>query len=313
MMRNYWFSAATERIGMIPIAPFWATSTQAENHQDEWAEQNLQNKMVMLYEPDEMAPGPPQRQVPPSVPAGELSLMTQATGAVYDAVGLHQPSLGEPSPHRSGRAILAQQQKGDLGTFDFQYNLAAAIESIGTQIIDMTPVVYGGEQIAHLVLPDQTGAFIPLNYPIQDEETGRIIHLNPIGMGRYVCRVDVGPGFQTAQQQFLDFILQWQQNDPQGFQLIKHKAIQAMDIPGKDEIVRVLLHAAPREILSPEEEMIVGPPQPSPEHAMEAAAAEAEAAKQQAEVRIMQLKVEQEQIKTQREQLQLQQMQRQMP
>ena len=297
LMRNHWFSSATERIAMVPYSPFVMTREQLAGNEDEWTVQGSQNKMVLPYSHDDDAPGPPQRIPPPRMPVGELSLMAEGTKAVYDATGIHQPYLGAKSNETSGRAILARQQEGDTGTYDFMWGLGKSITCVGEQLVQVIPRLYSGTQVAHLVLPDETGAFIPLNYPIVDEETGATVHITPLGLARYACRVDMGPGFMTAQREFLDFILEWQRADPQGFQMIKHKVVQALDIPNKQEISRILMASVPRELLSPEEQQMLPEQEPSPQDIIAQLQAEAEKAKHESTAMIAELKYKTEELK----------------
>lgn len=307
LMRNHWFSAATERITMIPVSPYVMTVEQIEGHEEEWTKQGSDLKMALTYNADEDAPGPPQRQQPAPMPIGELALMEQGTRAVHDATGIHQPYIGAKSNETSGRAILARQQEGDTGTYDFIWGLGKAITATGEQLVQIIPRIFSGSQVAHLVLPDETGAFMPLNYPIVDEDTGITVHMTPLALGRYSCRIDMGPGFMTAQREFLDFVLQWQQSDPQGFQMIKHKVIQALDIPNKNEIARILMHNIPRELLSPEEQEQIAEPQPSQADMMmaqlEQMKLEAEMAKAESASLVAQTKVEIEQMRLRQEQI----------
>ena len=304
LMRNHWFSAATERIAMVPNAPYLVTDEQIAGKEEEYTSQGARNKMYMTYNNDEEVPGPPQRQPPPPMPVGELSLMGEGTKAVYDATGIHQPYLGGKSNETSGRAILARQQEGDTGSYDFMWQLGRSITSIGEQLVKILPRIYSGSTIAHLVLPDETGAFMPLNYPVTDEETGTVVHITPLGLARFACRIDMGPGFQTSQREFLDFVLEWQRADPQGFSMIKHKVIQALDIPNKNEISRILMSAIPRELLSPEEQQMVPEKQPGFEDQIAQAQAQAEQAKHESTATVAALRVEIEQLKLQQQQMQ---------
>ena len=304
LMRNHWFSAATERIAMVPQSPYLVTDEQIAGKEEEWTSQGVRNRMYQTYNPDEDAPGPPIRQPPPSMPVGELSLMSEGTKAVYDATGIHQPYLGGKSNETSGRAILARQQEGDTGSFDFMWQLGRSITSIGEQLVKILPRIYSGSTIAHLVLPDETGAFMPLNYPVTDEETGTVVHITPLGLARFACRIDMGPGFQTSQREFLDFVLEWQRADPQGFSIIKHKVIQALDIPNKNEIARILMSAVPRELLSPEEQQMVPEKQPGFEEEIAQAEAQAEQAKHESAATVAQLRVQIEELKLQQQQMQ---------
>ena len=299
LMRNHWYSAATELMAMMPISPFIMTKEQLAGHEEDWTTQGAQNKMVLPYNNDEDAPGAPTRTPPRPIPRGELALMGEATAAVHDATGIHQPYLGAKSNETSGRAILARQQEGDTGTYDFMYNLGRSITCVGEQLVEILPRLYNGTQIAHLVLPDETGAFIPLNYPLVDEESGTTVHVTPLGLARYACRIDMGPGFMTAQREFLDFVLEWQRADPQGFQMIKHKVVQALDIPNKQEIARILMSQVPRELLSPEEQAMLPEQQPSQADIIAQLQAEAEIAKAESQQQVAELRVQQQQLQYQ--------------
>ena len=307
IMRNHWFSSATERMTMIPHSPYVATAEQLAGYEDEWTVQGAQLKMVLPYNNDPEAPGPPARQHPPPMPVGELSMVDIATKAVHDSSGIHQTYIGAKSNETSGRAIMARQAEGDTGSYDFLWGLTKGLTTLGQQLVNIIPRFYTGKRAAHIVLPDQSGVVVPINFPIIDEESGVTVHLAPLGLGRYTCQVEVGAGYLNNQKEFLDFVLQWQQSDPQGFQLIKHKVVQALNIPEKSEIARILMTTVPPEILSPEEREMLPEREPDPmQMAMaqvEQAKVEAEMAKAQSASQVAELKVAVEQLKLQQEQI----------
>ena len=316
---NYWASAATERMGMSPKHNYVVAKEQIDGHEKEWA--NMNQGGGKGYLPYNYVEGlqAPRREEGANVPFGEIQFMGVAQQFVMTGTGLHQANLGQQSNERSGKAIQERAQQGMTGTHTFSKNLSKAIARAGEILCDLIPKVYTNETAQRLILPDKTTAVVELNKKIKDEETGRTFRVAPLSMARYNCTVTVSKSYDTVRQEFVEKMLDWAKNDPQGFASIRHLIFQGMDLPLADQIAEVFKKTAPPGVLSPEEQQKYGSMQPTPDQQasmleQQARFAEANAKMKVAEaamstaeintmiqelkVRIEEMELEQERLKT---------------
>ncbi|MDF2969551.1 MAG: hypothetical protein K0R61_1, partial [Microvirga sp.] len=78
---NYTRSASVEAVALQPKAPFMVTQKQVEGREGMWAKAGSTNQAYLIFNPDQMNPGPPQRSPPPIASTG---LDTQAIISAED-------------------------------------------------------------------------------------------------------------------------------------------------------------------------------------------------------------------------------------
>lgn len=143
---NYMRSAEIEAVGLAPRAPWIMAEGQDEGYEQMWNEANIRNFTRLIYKPTtfagELVP-PPQRNVAePAIQA--ISLATrQAEADIKATTGRWDPSLGAVSADRSGRAIEALKQQGELSSSNYLENLAnISMIHEGRILLDLLPKVY---------------------------------------------------------------------------------------------------------------------------------------------------------------------------
>ncbi|MBV5277070.1 hypothetical protein JZU56_04530, partial [bacterium] len=105
------------------------------------------------------------------------------------------------SNERSGKAILAREKQGDVGTYHYVDNLARAIRHITRQIVDMIPKIYDTQRIARIIGVDGEVDMVKFNpsqaEPVKEirDQMGALIEkvYNP-SVGTYDVMVTTGPG-----------------------------------------------------------------------------------------------------------------------
>jgi hypothetical protein len=230
-----------------------------EDYEDEWEEANRVNRAYLRYKPVDVAGHqvpPPQRQAFAGVPAGLLQDMTQAEHDIQASVGMYSASIGQPSNERSGKAILARQREGDIGSYHYRDNLGRSIRHVGRIIVDLIPSVYDTRRVLRIVGEDGVDRQITLDpgarrpveaRPLLDGSIAKVY--NP-GLCKYDVSISTGPGYTTRRQEAAEAILQLSQNMPQLFGVVGDLLVKSMDWPYADEIsrrLRVLLPAAIKE------------------------------------------------------------------
>ena len=266
---NYWQTAATETMALAPKSPYIATEKQVANH-PEWDDANRRNYSVLTYAADPDAPGPPTRNPPPDVPVAAFNQMQVAAQDMRATIGLHDPNLGAVGNETSGLAISLRQSQGNVGTYVYIDNLAAAIEYAGRQLVDIIPKIYDSQRIVRVMGESDDSELVTINQTIGVTPANEPILINDLAVGKYDVVVKTGPSFATKRIEAANGMMQFIQAFPQSALAAGDLVAKAQDWPMADEFAARL---APPE----------GPPPPSPEEEAKVAKDQADAAKRAAE------------------------------
>ena len=265
-MYNYWVSQEAEMLALAPKAPFIGYGGQFEGYETQWKTANTKNWPYLEVNPDvtdgQGAVLPlPQRAQPPMASSGLLQAKAGASEDIKSATGQYNASLGMTSNERSGKAILARQREGDIGTYHYVDNLARAIRHVGRQLIDLIPKIYDTQRIARIVGEDGESDMVKIN-PMQPEPVRKIVDeegntidkiYNP-AVGKYDVRVVTGPGYATKRQEALESMAQLLQGNPQLWQVAGDLFVKNMDWPGADDLAARLARTIDPKILNAEED-----------------------------------------------------------
>jgi hypothetical protein len=283
-MYNYWVSQEAEMLALAPKAPFIGYGGQFEGYEQQWKTANTNNWPYLEVNPDvtdgQGAVLPlPQRAQPPMASSGLLQAKAGAAEDIKSATGQYNASLGMTSNERSGKAILARQREGDIGTYHYVDNLARAIRHIGRQLVDLIPKIYDTERIARIIGEDGEPDTVKMN-PMQDEPVKRIVDqegvliekiYNP-GVGKYDVRVITGPGYATKRQEALESMAQLLQGNPQLWQVAGDLFVKNMDWPGAQDLAKRFKKTIDPKVLADDDD----PALAAANQQMEAMAAEME-------------------------------------
>ena len=283
-MYNYWVSQEAEMLALAPKAPFIGYGGQFEGYEQQWKTANTNNWPYLEVNPDvtdgQGAVLPlPQRAQPPMASSGLLQAKAGAAEDIKSATGQYNASLGMTSNERSGKAILARQREGDIGTYHYVDNLARAIRHIGRQLVDLIPKIYDTERIARIIGEDGEPDTVKMN-PMQDEPVKRIVDqegnliekiYNP-SVGKYDVRVITGPGYATKRQEALESMAQLLQGNPQLWQVAGDLFVKNMDWPGAQDLAKRFKKTIDPKVLADEDD----PALAAANQQMEAMAAEME-------------------------------------
>jgi hypothetical protein len=283
-MYNYWVSQEAEMLALAPKAPFIGYGGQFEGYEQQWKTANTNNWPYLEVNPDvtdgQGAVLPlPQRAQPPMASSGLLQAKAGAAEDIKSATGQYNASLGMTSNERSGKAILARQREGDIGTYHYVDNLARAIRHIGRQLVDLIPKIYDTERIARIIGEDGEPDTVKMN-PMQEEPVKRITDqegnliekiYNP-AVGKYDVRVITGPGYATKRQEALESMAQLLQGNPQLWQVAGDLFVKNMDWPGAQDLAKRFKKTIDPKVLADEDD----PALAAANQQMEAMAAEME-------------------------------------
>jgi len=247
-MYNYWVSQEAEMLALAPKAPFIGYGGQFEGYEDKWKTANTQNWPYLEVNPD-VTDGQgsilplPQRAQPPMASSGLLQAKSGAAEDIKSTTGQYNASLGMGSNERSGRAILARQREGDVGTYHYGDNLARGVRHIARQLIDMIPKIYDTQRIARIIGEDGETKMVKIN-PDQPMPVNKIVDQQGIviekiynpGVGKYDVVATTGPGYATKRQEALEAMAQLLQGNPQLWSVAGDLFVKNMDWPGAQEM-----------------------------------------------------------------------------
>ncbi len=270
---NYWRSSAAEMVALAPKAPFMATAKQIGPFRQMWETANTSPRPFLLYEPDpDAGTAIPSRATQIEPPAAMWQEAQVAAEDIKATTGIYDASLGAQGNETSGRAIMARQREGDIGSFLYVDNLRTAIEHVGRIILDMVPRVYDAERIITVLGDDGTAQPVAVNVTQAGGEV-----MNDLTTGRYDVKISTGPSYESKRAETAEAVLQLVQAFPPLMQIAGDILIQNLDFPRADEIAERMQAAmqAPQAGAAP----------PPPDPASEAKALKdfASAAKTQAE------------------------------
>jgi len=251
-MYNYWVSQEAEMLALAPKAPFIGYGGQFEGYEDKWKTANTNNWPYLEVNPD-VTDGSgsvlplPQRAQPPMASSGLLQAKAGASEDIKSTTGQYNASLGMGSNERSGKAILARQREGDVGTYHYGDNLARAVRHITRQIVDLAPKIYDTQRVARIIGEDGETNMVKID-PMQQEPVKKIIDpMNPSvvidkiynpAVGKYDVVVSTGPGYATKRQEALEAMAQLLQGNPQLWQVAGDLFVKNMDWPGAQEMAK---------------------------------------------------------------------------
>jgi hypothetical protein len=249
-MYNYWVSQEAEMLALAPKAPFIGYGGQFEGYEDKWKTANTNNWPYLEVNPDvtdgQGAVLPlPQRAQPPMASSGLLQAKAGASEDIKSTTGQYNASLGMGSNERSGKAILARQREGDVGTYHYGDNLTRAVRHVARQLVDLIPKIYDTQRIARIIGEDGETKMVKIN-PEQQEPVREIRDMdnpdvviekiyNP-GVGKYDVVATTGPGYATKRQEALEAMAQLLQGNPQLWQVAGDLFVKNMDWPGAQEM-----------------------------------------------------------------------------
>lgn len=264
-MYNYWVSQEAEMLALAPKAPFIGYGGQFEGYEQQWKTANTQNWPYLEVNPD-VTDGQgnilplPQRAQPPMASSGLLQAKAGASEDIKSATGQYNASLGMSSNERSGKAILARQREGDVGTYHYVDNLARAIRHVGRQLVDLIPKIYDTERIARIIGEDGEPSTVKMN-PMQEEPVKKIVDQNGVvidkiynpSVGKYDVRVITGPGYATKRQEALESMAQLLQGNPQLWQVAGDLFVKNMDWPGAQDLAKRFQKTLDPKVLADED------------------------------------------------------------
>jgi hypothetical protein len=249
-MYNYWVSQEAEMLALAPKAPFIGYGGQFEGYEQQWKTANTTNWPYLEVNPDvtdgQGAALPlPQRAQPPMASSGLLQAKAGASEDIKSTTGQYNASLGQSGNERSGRAILARQREGDVGTYHYGDNLTRGVRHIARQLVDLIPKIYDTQRIARIIGEDGVTKMAKIDpeqempvREIRDQNNVVIDKIYNPGVGKYDVVATTGPGYATKRQEALEAMGQLLQGNPDLWKVAGDLFVKNMDWPGAQEMAK---------------------------------------------------------------------------
>jgi len=156
--------------------------------------------------------------------------------------------MGREGDEKSGRAIYARQQQGQMATFNFPDNMAKGVRRTYEIILGLIPEVYDTERELRILGTDGAEDYVKVNQVVFDPQEGRSVRVNDMVAGKYDVAITVGPSFSTLRQESAEVYMQLTQGFPQIMGVAGDLIFKSMDLPYADDIAERLKVMLPPQI-----------------------------------------------------------------
>jgi Phage P22-like portal protein len=250
-MKNAMASAQVEAIELAPKAPWIMAEGQNEGYEKMWETANTENYSTLIYKPKTIGSqvlGPPVRLV--AEPA--INAITEASLQFADELksitGINDAQLGRTSNEKSGLAINARKEQGQLANFHFADNSRRAQRHVGRILIDLIPKIYDTPRVMRIIGEDGTPDMVKINQPTGKTTADGQPQIFDVRMGTYDVTVSTGPSYQTKRQESQDSMLQLINSEPTLLSIIGDLIVKNMDFPNSQEIAERMKKMLPPQL-----------------------------------------------------------------
>jgi len=246
-MYNYWRTVDTEQKALAPKAPVLVSAKQIEGLEDFWQKSLTDNLPYLVYNPDPTATMP-QRLNAGIVDKGANEAALMCVDEMKSTTGIYSASLGEQDNEKSGRAILAQQRKGDTANFAYFDNVSRAIRYTGRAIIDLIPKIYDSARVIQIMGADGEKKLQRINQLAEVDGQQKFLDLS---VGKYDLVVTQGSNYATKRIEALNSMVEIARVNPAIMQIAGDLIVKAMDWDGAEEIAERLKKTLPPQLQDP--------------------------------------------------------------
>jgi hypothetical protein len=243
-MYNYWRTVDTEQKALAPKAPVLVSAKQIEGLEDFWQKSLTDNLPYLVYNPDPIATMP-QRLNAGIMDKGANEAALMCVDEMKSTTGIYSASLGEQDNEKSGRAILAQQRKGDTANFAYFDNVSRAIRYTGRAIIDLIPKIYDSARVVQIMGADGEKKLQRINQLAEVDGQQKFLDLSA---GKYDLVVTQGSNYATKRIEALNSMVEIARVNPAIMQIAGDLIIKAMDWDGADEIAERMKKMLPPQL-----------------------------------------------------------------
>lgn len=269
---NFERNSEIEAVAIAPKAPWLAPNEAIEGHEHLWRRANQGNLAVLPYNSIDESGQPiakPERIQPAGLAAGFIAASDRSKADIQSGLGMFNAAIGNNPNNQSGRAVMALQDKAEVGTFHYVDNLAISISHLGRVLTQVWARIYDQPQIIRILGEDDESEFVRVQpgmgkpyQQVQDRFSGKETVLIDFEAGRYDARAVVGPAYATRQTEAAAEISELVNGNPQMLSLLGDVWVKMRNFPEADKIGKRFKALLPPEVKAAEGE---GPQQMPPE------------------------------------------------
>lgn len=252
---NWGLSLVVEAMAAAPKAKWVGPSKAFQGFEEEWETAHTSPKAYIPF--NDLSAAPPQFSQPPVFPQGLVEAVGLFTEGMKRVTGIYDASLGAKSNETSGKAIVARERQGDVGTFHYIDNFIGALTTMAQALVELIPLVYSDERKVRILGRDMQEKVVSINQV--DEVTGA--RINMLSPAAYDVIVESGPAFSTRRQEAAEGMMTLIQALPEAAPLIADLLAQTQDWPDADKLAMRLKAMVPPQVLQMEQNGGQMPPQ----------------------------------------------------
>jgi len=241
---NFWSSAETEGVALMPKPKWVAAKGSFKSNQREWDESNTNLKSTLEYDivegPDGQVMPAPQFVTFNSVPMGADRLSSKSVDTIKFLSGVSDPSLGLLSQERSGVAVKALQSKTDVGTYEYTEHQIVALEYAGRLLVDIIPKIWDTpDEIVRIMEEDGTITKQQINKTNVRRDANGMPVESPyqLNQGTYDVVIEVGADFHTKREQNREYLIEFAKAFPGFAETFPDLVAKDMDFNSAQEMV----------------------------------------------------------------------------
>jgi hypothetical protein len=251
-----WYKTMEAETASLAPKPKWVGFVgQFKSKRRDWQRANLDNAAFleadMLAVGDKPAPLPHWETFDPPTQALNMGAAAAADD-IKSATGYFDASLGQNRRDESGIAREADRKQGDVSNFHFMDNWARGLKRGGRICLEVIPKKYDTEREIRIIGEDQKQSIVTINAPYQDAD-GKMKH-HRLDIGKYDCRVDLGPGYETARAQTRELIMALAHDNPQVWQIAADIFFENQDFIGADRLAKRFRAILPPQVAAADAE-----------------------------------------------------------
>jgi hypothetical protein len=241
---NYWRSVRAEKLLQTPRAKWLARKNAVQGIEKQYRESHLSDDPLLTF--NDEAAEPPKLMQPAQMEPAISEESDRNKQVLKDVSNIHEASLGQQSNEVSGKAIVARQRVGELGSVIFIDNENMAIEELGRVANQLIPYVYSGARTIKILGPDDKAVLQVINTQGNDASVD-------ISAGKYAVTVTTGPSYVTKRLEARESMETVFNASPQTMAPMLDLWFEAFDFPGSDKMAERARKMLPPGMLSQDE------------------------------------------------------------
>lgn len=202
--------ASTQEPGQTPIFD----PDQIKGYEKHWETRSKKRPSYLPVRPPKdmagnvLGPAAPGSYTPAPQLSPAVATLLQITSAdIQEVTGSSQAMQQMPS-NIAKETVNNLLNRSDMASFIYLDNMAKSLKRAGEIWLSMAREIYGSDREVRIVNEDGTDDISLMSVSVQDQQTGRVVALNDLSVGRYDVTVDVGPSYTARRDATVSALIQ---------------------------------------------------------------------------------------------------------